>query len=501
VEPIERSSGATKTERYLARLCERTFLSLWSYPNLYTPEGRHGGSGVGKELCDLLVVFGSDILIFSDKDIRFNTEIDTKIAWNRWRKRAISSSARQLFGAEKWIRENPTQIFLDPECTKSFPLTPQMENARFHLIAVTKNTSEAAQRFFGGGSSGSLMLIPLLSDEQISERPFVVNDLDQTKTFVHVLDELTLDIVFGELDTTYDLVRYLRAKEDAIRSRRVISATGEEDLLAAYLLLDGLTSDTPFDIQAEPGQAHALTLMEGFWQEYFASPQRQAMRDANSVAYFWDALIEHFAVHIRTANVGVGADKSTATHEQAIRLLAAEGRLSRRYLAAQFLQKMAEVPPDRRSARVCPSPFNNEVCFIFVFYPRDIDEDYESYRQERMEHLQAYAIVASYRFPQYRWITLIGTEPITTAGRSEDVLAVENHPLSADEKQMAQKIMVEDNILNDVRNLHHTEIFAPNRSMESNPKKHRPKVGRNHPCPCGSGKKWKKCCGAYRSNL
>jgi uncharacterized protein YecA (UPF0149 family) len=23
-----------------------------------------------------------------------------------------------------------------------------------------------------------------------------------------------------------------------------------------------------------------------------------------------------------------------------------------------------------------------------------------------------------------------------------------------------------------------------------------PKVGRNDPCPCGSGKKYKKCCGA-----
>jgi len=23
-----------------------------------------------------------------------------------------------------------------------------------------------------------------------------------------------------------------------------------------------------------------------------------------------------------------------------------------------------------------------------------------------------------------------------------------------------------------------------------------PKIGRNDPCPCGSGKKWKKCCGA-----
>ncbi|MDZ7637918.1 MAG: SEC-C metal-binding domain-containing protein [Bryobacterales bacterium] len=27
-------------------------------------------------------------------------------------------------------------------------------------------------------------------------------------------------------------------------------------------------------------------------------------------------------------------------------------------------------------------------------------------------------------------------------------------------------------------------------------KRAEPKVGRNDPCPCGSGKKYKKCCGA-----
>ena len=30
------------------------------------------------------------------------------------------------------------------------------------------------------------------------------------------------------------------------------------------------------------------------------------------------------------------------------------------------------------------------------------------------------------------------------------------------------------------------------------PKKNPPKVGRNDPCPCGSGKKYKKCCGANK---
>jgi len=34
------------------------------------------------------------------------------------------------------------------------------------------------------------------------------------------------------------------------------------------------------------------------------------------------------------------------------------------------------------------------------------------------------------------------------------------------------------------------------RSRKSQPVRTEQKVGRNEPCPCGSGKKYKKCCGA-----
>jgi len=65
MQQINKSPGLTETD--LAKVCERTFLSLWSYPNLYQE--------AGKELCDLLVVFDRHILIFSDKDICFNLEV------------------------------------------------------------------------------------------------------------------------------------------------------------------------------------------------------------------------------------------------------------------------------------------------------------------------------------------------------------------------------------------------------------------------------------------
>lgn len=39
--------------------------------------------------------------------------------------------------------------------------------------------------------------------------------------------------------------------------------------------------------------------------------------------------------------------------------------------------------------------------------------------------------------------------------------------------------------------------FFKDAQMVNNPQKREsPKVGRNDPCPCGSGKKYKKCCGA-----
>jgi hypothetical protein len=53
MEKINRSLGTTPSERYLAKLADRTFLNLWSYPNLFI-DRKEGAKGTGKELCDLL---------------------------------------------------------------------------------------------------------------------------------------------------------------------------------------------------------------------------------------------------------------------------------------------------------------------------------------------------------------------------------------------------------------------------------------------------------------
>ena len=63
------------------------------------------------------------------------------------------------------------------------------------------------------------------------------------------------------------------------------------------------------------------------------------------------------------------------------------------------------------------------------------------------------------------------------------------------------KKMLEDGV--DVRNEKEVEkwiaknqdlLGAPTHKVETY-KREKPKIGRNDPCPCGSGKKYKKCCG------
>jgi hypothetical protein len=46
--PVVRADGLNPAERYLQRLCERTFLRLWSYPGVYRDQ--KGGERAGRPL-------------------------------------------------------------------------------------------------------------------------------------------------------------------------------------------------------------------------------------------------------------------------------------------------------------------------------------------------------------------------------------------------------------------------------------------------------------------
>src|SRR5690606_29522449 len=137
-----KAAGLTESEKILAELCNDSFLHLWTYPNLFAKPG--------KELCDLLVVFATDVVISSDKNCAYGTSDDEDLNWKRWYKKSIAHSAAQIESAASWISDRPSEIYLDAKCTQRLPVRlPNNEDARIHRVCVALGASAAAKARLG----------------------------------------------------------------------------------------------------------------------------------------------------------------------------------------------------------------------------------------------------------------------------------------------------------------------------------------------------------------
>lgn len=422
------TSGRTPSERYLAKLARRSFLSLWSYPNLFTDEGLRNAKGDGRELCDLMVVFDNHVVLFSDKHCNFAQHEDIKIAWARWHKRAIQKSVNQLLGAESWIRRFPDRVFLDRQCTSRFPLPiPDPQNAQFHRLAVTRGAYAKCTEFFGGQSTGSLVINTAVQGRDHLDTPFTVGLVAPGRGYVHVLDELTLEVVLRELDTISDFVAYLRKKEAFLtKPGREVIATGEEQLVAMYLT--HMNKNNEHDFVDVSGDVHGVFVDEGYWESFIQNRQYKAKKEADRVSYAWDRLIEHFIAHGQDDPDG-GPVGGTRYVEPALRVLAAEPRIRRRELAAQLLEVLGKrVDSGQRFARLLLSKDFPDVAYLFLILPQpDYIKSYEEYREGRRAILAAYCRVAKLRAPAAKRIVGIATEPGGSRGASEDLVLLETH--------------------------------------------------------------------------
>ena len=119
------NEGLTTSEQLIFQLAKKTCLSLWSYVN---PKGKGG-----KELCDILVVCDPHVIVISVKDIALGNSGDVRTDWERWRRKAIDNSVKQLDGAVRWLEVADRVVRLDGE--DGLPL-PARSERRYHLVAV-----------------------------------------------------------------------------------------------------------------------------------------------------------------------------------------------------------------------------------------------------------------------------------------------------------------------------------------------------------------------------
>jgi hypothetical protein len=110
---IKKSKGKTRTEMFLADLCNNTFLAVWSYPNPINEDK--------KEFCDLIAIFENHMFIFFDREKQINDDFfnNSETIWNRWLRNVIESQIKTCNGAERYI-VNGGKLYLDTKKKQNF---------------------------------------------------------------------------------------------------------------------------------------------------------------------------------------------------------------------------------------------------------------------------------------------------------------------------------------------------------------------------------------------
>ena len=463
--PVVKGVGVTASERYLATLAERSFLNLWSYPSPFRDQ-RSAQDTEGKELCDLFVVCGQHVIIFSEKTIEWPSG-DIKIAWCRWAKRALKASARQAKGAERWIKEFPDRVFLDRDCKKPFPIDfPQPEGRIVHRVLVARGASAACRNQFGA-SSGSLIIRPSIkgeshwSNQTSGVEPFAIGDLDPDGSFVHVFDEVALDIVLAELDTVRDFTDYLVKRAEFIRSGRLSEAHGEENLMAFYAIHINDEGDHDFVVDKLP----APIVIDRLRYDKLATDIRyNAKKEEDKVSYAWDMLIDSFTTNMLngTSITPDGFDFDLRRDEVGVRHLALLSRFMRRAHGQALLGALEKGKDVDRFCRVIMAPAGSKESetaffiqtFNYAVWAEFLESKggYELYRQKRMDLAIIYGRGLLERYPHLKQVIGISREPIgQDHGVSEDLVCIGQTEWTDEERQTIRSDCMALSMLQDVK--------------------------------------------------
>ncbi|WP_437285101.1 YecA family protein [Sorangium sp. So ce406] len=494
------SSGTTPSERRLHELCQKSFLRLWSYSNVFRDQGRYRGHGHGKEVCDTIAIFDDRIILFSDKHCAYPNTGNPDLDWQRWYARAIEKSAEQLFGAERWLRQAPTRLYLDPDCTRPLPISLPPRGTKFYRIAVAMGAGLACRAYHGG--SGSLIIEPGARRNSNVSQPFVIDEID-ARGLVHVLDDFTLDVVLSHLDTIADFVEYLDWKEQLIQDNLLAVSMGEENLVGLFLSTKCAGLGLPERQSPDAKYVIADDLWDGVQQqEWFHALQR-----SYEVSYAWDRLIDHFAADVLNDEMlSFGSPSTPPDHEKRVRALARTSRVTRIGLAESLIEITAKVKPGELLARTALPQGRSDTGFILIVARSSSApySTYEEYRVHRQSMLRIYCLSLKSMRPELAHVVGVALDAeIMPDGmfltRSEDVMYIGSEDWTESIQREARDLQAKTGVLNSVFRVmspySFQQVYEALQESDIQAQPAARKVGRNEPCPCGSGLKFKRCHG------
>lgn len=495
-------------ERFLQFLGRRSFLRFWSWPNLFRDELIQKTSGDGKEISDLLVVFGNKVIIFSDKKIAFCKDKPLKVAWARWAKGAIYKSVLQVKGAKRWITENPTRIYIDKECSVRLPVQLPETFAVYEII-VCHGIDDVLQQHGLNSLEIDTGLAP--SDHWDSEKcvPFIVGRASENG-FVHVFTEKTIELVLSTFDTAEDFLGYLDEREKLLSLPYRLKIKNEADIILMYFESFDLIHRQPSILTSREVITGQHIIDKDGFAALQASRHYNAKKVADKCSYFVDDIINAFCVHVLAGT----SEKANWLYpheiEVGLRALASLNRFTRRVLADAFIQFYNKTPSDIRATRIVIDPANPKKAYLFLLYPYLSGHNtYEEYRNFRRKLLPGYCLIHRLERPGIEEMVAIAAQT-KQGGRELDPLFFdqgqdfayvdfslwdESHRREAERlrtEYIANKFLTPQKLTI----INHTNF--PEETSDGLRFKQKVVLKgseRNKPCPCESGLKYKRCCG------
>ncbi|WOE42068.1 hypothetical protein [Acinetobacter chinensis] len=395
---INRDTSFTESEKLVNELGTKSFLRFWTWPNLFRDQEN------GKEICDLIIVFGNDLLLISDKKIEFNTAKDINIEWKRWYKKAISKSFAQTKGAERWIREFPNRLFIDKGCTKSFPINFDITKAKFHHILVTHGLEEFLEEKLGYPS------LQFTNNADLGDQePFKIGLINKDDPFVHVFTEKTLSDCLGHFDTAYDFLDYLKIRKSFFKIDKNLYLNAEGDLISLWYESYDESNNSRNIFINEKLTSDPIHISYPKFSEFITRKDFIRKKEYEKNSYIWDQLIESFSFHILNGT-SVGTENWSEIHEieSKIRIMAQTNRFQRRLLGEGFIDMFYKFKNKRGTRAILVDELNQVFLFFCLPFLQEFRGNTETYRDIRRQMLTDYAYIYKYLQPTLRSLVLIG---------------------------------------------------------------------------------------------
>ena len=382
----------------------------------------------------------------------------------------MRDAAKQAKGAERWITAFSDRIFLDRRCETPFPINlPSAEERIIHRVVIARGAAEACREHVPG-SSGSLIVNPQITGEQHwsttpeTIEPFCVGDVDPGGSFVHVVNEASLELMMHELDTIRDFTDYLEKKALFVRSGGLSRAHGEENMIAYYAIRINERGEHDFIPHGQsPDRADApIEIDDTHYPRMASDPRYFAKRHADKISYLWDALIESFTTHmLGGTSVTLGEYKfDLRRNELGVRYMALERRFFRRSHGEAVRGALKRGMTTDIFFRMMMASANQRECetafFIITFRwvrGRFASDSYEEYRLARTNYAHIYARGILERFHHLNRVIGISREPPGQEhGVSEDMVYAEQADWTDEERAAIRHDCERLNILgNDLR--------------------------------------------------